>query len=65
MAPCVQGLATDPQNRVSAPPSFQGRFVIDPESFWDQFGDDFEDLSAGCVRLYFAIKLINVYILAR
>ena len=43
-----QGLRPPPTNHVRASPSFQGRLFIDSASFWDRFGDDFEDFSARC-----------------
>ena len=44
------------KNRVSAPPSFQGRCFIDSVPFWDRFGDDFEDFPARCSVVFCKIN---------
>ena len=46
--PWMPGRTADPQNRVPAPPSFQGRFFVDSAPLVDRFGNDFEGFSARC-----------------
>ena len=43
-----RGVRPPPQNRVSAPPLFQGCFCIDSAPFGGRFGDDLEGFSSMC-----------------